>query len=295
MRGSLLALAALAVAVALLPSVAAAGPTDPLQDPTKVVDRATTAVREGVSDPSTLTSDPAGAVDRIVNDPQPDSGGAPKEGVDPGFAQRIRGSLDDGIMMAGIGSLAAAGLGLAGFAFVTRFIDPKVALENPQRSMLYGFIRGNPGVHLKKLSDEFGMKTSSILWHIRKLESAQLVRSDRANGFRVFYPVEGGQLVKQVSRAVTALQNGNARGLFEHVERHPGATLPQIATATGIHAGTVRWHLRKLKEFSLVDEVEKDGNALYFATALGQKSMATLMRTAGGAGLGPVPAVLAHR
>ncbi len=284
------ALLVLALAVAVLPLTAAAP-----SDPSELVQRTSDAVRHGLADPQSVVQDPASTVDAIVNDP-PASGGAPGEGKDPGFAERVRTNLNDGLMLAGIGTLVAAGLGLAGFAFVTRFIDPKVALENPQRSMLYGFIRGNPGVHLKKLSDEFAMKTSSILWHIRKLESAELVRSDRANGYRVFYPVEGGQLVRQVSRAVTALQNTNALHLFEHVERHPGATLAQVATATSIHAGTVRWHMRKLKEFSLVDEVEKDGTTMFFATALGQKSLATLMRTAGGAGLPNVaPAVLAHR
>jgi predicted transcriptional regulator len=140
--------------------------------------------------------------------------------------------------------------------------------------MLYGFIRGNPGVHLKKLSEEFSMKTSSILWHIRKLECAELVRSERANGYRVFYPTEGGVAIKNVSRAVTALQNGNARALFQH-----------------IHPGTVRWHLKKLKEFQLVEEVARDEAVTYFATPLGHKSLQTLLRSPEGAGLPALTAV----
>jgi predicted transcriptional regulator len=281
----------LALAVVAVPAVAALG-----SSPGEIVDRAVALANQVSTDPQAVASDPVTAVGDLVNGAPQNGGSVPKEGVDPGFAERVRGSLDDQLMLAGLGTMVATGLGLAGFALVTRHLDPKVALENPQRSMLYGFIRGNPGVHLKKLSDEFGMKTSSILWHIRKLESAELVRSDRANGFRVFYPVEGGQLVRQVSRAVTALQNSNALSLFGHVERHPGATIAQVATATGIHAGTVRWHLRKLKEFALIDEVERDGQGMYFATALGQKSLATLLKTAGGAGLtNPIPAVLAHR
>ncbi|MEK6986417.1 MAG: hypothetical protein AABX89_08595 [Candidatus Thermoplasmatota archaeon] len=282
------------LALVLAPAVAAQSAFGE-PDPAAILQRAEQAARDAVADPNGVAQDPVGTAAGVVDEPA-EGAGPPREGVDPGFADRVRGGLEEGMVMAGIGSIVAAGLGLAGFAFVTRYIDPKVALENPQRSMLYGFVRGNPGVHLKKLSDEFGMKTSSILWHIRKLESAELVRSDRANGYRVFYPVEGGQLVRQVSRAVTALQNGNARSLFEHVERHPGASLAQVSTATGIHAGTVRWHLRKLKEFNLVDELERDGASLFFATTLGQKSLATLMHTAGGAGLtNPVAAVLAHR
>ncbi|MCA1811372.1 MAG: helix-turn-helix domain-containing protein, partial [Halobacteriales archaeon] len=211
--------------------------------------------------------------------------GAPRDGVDPGFAERIRAAFSDNLVLMGVGALAASTLTLAGYALVTRYITPKEALKNPQRSMLYGFIRGNPGVHLKKLSEEFGMKTSSILWHIRKLESAELVRSERANGYRVFYPTEGGIAVKNVSRAITALQNPNARNLFEHVHSHPGRSVMEISSAIHVHVGTVRWHLKKLKEFQLVEELVRGDSVSYFATPLGHTSLQTLLRSPEGVGL----------
>ncbi|MEA3203868.1 MAG: hypothetical protein QOI63_1548 [Thermoplasmata archaeon] len=273
------ALAACLLAAALLPVVAAVAP------PT--VGGIEQVVQTVQNDPQAAATDPVQTL-QPVTDPQAPVGndpGAPRDGVDPGFANRIRAAFQDNLMMAGVAALAASTLGLAGFALVTRYITPKEALKNPQRSMLYGFIRGNPGVHLKKLSEEFSMKTSSILWHIRKLESAELVRSERANGYRVFYPTEGGVAVKNVSRAITALQNQNARSLFEHVHTHPGRGVAEISTALGIHAGTVRWHLKKLKEFQLVEEVARDDAVSYFATPLGHKSLQTLLRAPDGAGL----------
>ena len=115
-----------------------------------------------------------------------------EDDASPGFADRLREAVDGPMMVAGLAGLGATALGMGGFAAVTRYISPKEALKNPQRAMLYGFIRATPGAHLKQLSEEFKMKTSSILWHIRKLESADLVHSERANGFRVFDPTEGG-------------------------------------------------------------------------------------------------------
>jgi predicted transcriptional regulator len=230
-------------------------------------------------DPQSAVSDPQGALDSILTPGEEGGdagGGLPREGADPGFADRVRAAFRDEMVFAGVATLVAAGLGLAGFALVTRYITPKEALKNPQRSMLYGFIRGNPGVHLKRLSDEFGMKTSSILWHIRKLESAELVRSERANGFRVFYPTAGGMQVRLMSRASTALQNPNAHRLFAALTSRPGASAADLAALSSIPIGTVRWHVRKLKEFGLVEEVMRDGNPLYFGTALGQQALAAL-------------------
>lgn len=230
-------------------------------------------------DPQASVSDPEGLLSHLVSPGDAgsgDGGRVPREGADPGFADRIRAAFHDEMVVAGMAALAVTALGLAGFALVTRFLTPKEALQNPQRAMLYGFVRGNPGVHLKKLSEEFGMKTSSILWHVRKLEAAQLVRSERANGFRVFYPTEGGMAVKLVSRASTALQNHNARALFEVVDSRPGASAPDLAAQSGIPAGTVRWHLRKLKDFGLVEELERGGLAIYFGTPLGHRALQAL-------------------
>ncbi|HET6398503.1 MAG TPA: hypothetical protein VFH47_03000, partial [Candidatus Thermoplasmatota archaeon] len=145
------------------------------------------AVAEGagviLSDPGVVTSDPGAVVSPITSPREPDAPGDEPAPREPGFADRVSAAFEDHLLVASAAGVGVALAGMAAFALVGRYVDPKEALENPQRSMLYGFIRGHPGVHLKKLSDEFGMKTSSILWHIRKLEGAQLVRSDRANGY----------------------------------------------------------------------------------------------------------------
>jgi DNA-binding transcriptional ArsR family regulator len=141
-----------------------------------------------------------------------------------------------------------------GFWYASRYIDPKIALQSPERSMLYGFVKGNPGVHLKQLSTEFRMKTSTVLWHVRKLESADLIRSKKANGYRVFYPVSGGMEASKVSEAITALSNVNARTIFAFLAEHPEAPLRDVTDRLGINAGTVRWHLKKLRRAGLLDE-----------------------------------------
>lgn len=251
-------------------------------DPDEVIMGGQSFVDEVVADPAgAAQQDPNTIIDEIL-DPQPDEPrepGAPERGKAPGFADRMRAAFDDTFMAVGLAAVIASALGLGGFALVTRYVSPKEALQNPQRAMLYGFVRGNPGVHLKKLSEEFAMKTSSILWHIRKLENAELVRSERANGFRVFYPVEGGIEVKKVSRAITALQNPNARALFEAVDLKAGASPTQLSNKLAIHGGTVRWHLRKLREFGLVEEMASEGGSTFFATQLGRKALQTLLGT----------------
>ncbi len=204
---------------------------------------------------------------------EPGEPGAPPKQDDPGFADRIADAIAGDALRFSLMGVATALLSVGGFALVTRYISPKEALKNPQRAMLYGFVRATPGVHLKQLSEEFGMKTSSILWHIRKLESAELVKSERVNGFRVFYPVEGGVEIRKVSRALATLQNDNALRIYQYVERHAGTPASALAERLDLHGGTARWHLRKLRDHGLLDELVQADGSRFYPTPLGNRAM----------------------
>src|SRR2546421_715458 len=103
------ALAVLFLAAALVPAVAAVDP------PT--VGGIEQVVKSVQSDPQSAAMDPAKTLSPITDPQQPpaDGPGAPRDGVDPGFANRIRAAFQDNLLMAGVAALAASTLGLAGF------------------------------------------------------------------------------------------------------------------------------------------------------------------------------------
>ncbi len=126
------------------------------------------------------------------------------------------------------------------------------ALEHDGRSELYKIVSRTPGIHLGELARELGMETSSVLWHARKLERANLVRSQRSGKFRVFYPVAGGVEAKRMAATRGLINSDNAQRICSFVDAHPGATANDLATRLAINVTTVRWHLRRLAEFGLV-------------------------------------------
>jgi DNA-binding transcriptional ArsR family regulator len=223
-----------------------------------------------------LDKEPEAILPAPLGSEEPDEAPAePPAQEDDSLGGKFRDAFSSTSLAMGLAGIGATAFGVLGFGMVTRYISPKEALKNPQRAMLYGFIRATPGAHLKQLSDEFQMKTSSILWHIRKLESADLVSSERANGFRVFYPVDGGVEAKMLSRAISALQNENARRVQEVVGGNPGLSVKQLAERTSILGGTVRWHLRKLRDFGLLDELVREDGSLFYGTPLGERALET--------------------
>lgn len=250
-----------------LASVAPSAPQEPLPvDPQRTLDDATKSadgsLRTDRSHSGSAAHDPTGGY----------------HGIDD-VANGVTNTLTEDYRLTALSVLALAGAALSGWVFASRYVDPRLALRNPQRSMLYGFIKGNPGVHLKQLGAEFRMKTSTVLWHVRKLENADLVRSKKANGYRVFYPVSGGVEARRLSEAVTALSNANARGIFSYIVERSGASTRVITAQLAINPGTVRWHLKKLIESGLLDAPLDPRHGTFMPTELGLRVLHQLQES----------------
>lgn len=207
-----------------------------------------------------------GAVDRLAD-------AATEEA--PDALPPVAPPLDD--VGASLPTLAVAGLALAGLASLAaaffqggaRFVTPAEVLANDVRKGIYAYLKDRTGANLKQVTDDLTLTTTNAIWHLRKLEEAGLVHSRRFNGYKVFYPAEGGVEARRMSLGKTALANENAQEVFEHVASHPGTHQREIARALGVNHGTVRWHLKKLLSAELIVETRRGKASAYEPTPMG--------------------------
>ncbi|HEV8360348.1 MAG TPA: winged helix-turn-helix transcriptional regulator [Candidatus Thermoplasmatota archaeon] len=172
-----------------------------------------------------------------------------------------------GVSIASLAALALAGrLG-------TRFVNSENVLENDARRAIFEYIKTNPGCHLRETASSLGLSTTNVLWHLRKLEESNLVSSKKLEGYKVFYPVEGGVEAKRMGLALAVLRNPNATQILGIIARTPGVHQREIARMLGVNHGTVRWHLKKLGIVQLVLEVKKGAVSMYYVSALGLQAL----------------------
>ena len=176
----------------------------------------------------------------------------------------------DSLFAVVLGLAAAAAIGIVGGA---RFSTPAEVLQNPVRQRVFAYLRERTGATLKQITDDLALTTTNAIWHLRKLEDAGLIHSRRFNGFKVFYPAEGGIQARRLSLSMTALQNDNAQEVFEYVVANPGAHQREIARALQVNHGTVRWHLKKLRSAELLDEERRGKTSTYMATDIGRQAL----------------------
>lgn len=212
------------------------------------------------------------------------SGAAPPAGAQPpatlpgdddarlDLGAQLQPDLGSGIYFA-----VGVGVGLAGLAAAsvlgTRFVTSENVLENDARRAIFEYIKTNPGCHLRETASALQLSTTNVLWHLRKLEEANLVNGKKLEGYKVFYPVEGGVEAKRMGLALAVLRNPNARQVLGIIARNPGIHQREIARLLDVNHGTVRWHLKKLGIVQLVLEVKKGAVSQYYISALGLQAL----------------------
>lgn len=191
----------------------------------------------------------------------------PDDPSDP-LSKNGASQFHDGLVWSiGIGSVGVAALlgalyylGIGGL----RHVDRANVLEHPMRQDLLRTIATTPGVHLRELAGRHGTAVTNTQWHLRKLEMAGLVKTQKAQGRRLYYPVQGGQETKAKALENAALRNPNAEKVSEFLAAHAGCNQRAVAEALGMNPGTVRWHLRKLESAGLVRAIQEGAQTRYF-------------------------------
>ncbi len=194
----------------------------------------------------------------------PTSGIGDQLAEDDGF---FDGGLGYGIAIGGTGMLALLGvlyfLGVGGL----RHVDADNVLEHPLRAAILETVQSTPGIHLRELAQRHDTAVTNTQWHLRKLEMAGLVRTQKVAGRRLYYPTAGGVNSRQEALQNAATQNPNAAAIHEFIQYEAGCNQRKLADELAMNPGTVRWHLRKLEEAGLIRSVPEGTQTRYYSTA----------------------------
>ena len=169
------------------------------------------------------------------------------------------------------GALAGAGLLalLAATAYYTwpfmkagaaglfsRVHDPEVLLQHPVRAGMRDLIEAEPGIHVRALRERLGLGRGAADHHLRKLEGLGLVQRIQDGGYACLFL--RGQQDRRMMHAAPVLKAQGARHLLDAVAAAPGRTGADVSRATGLAAGTVTYHMKRLERVGLLD-VERAG------------------------------------
>lgn len=131
-------------------------------------------------------------------------------------------------------------------------------LIHPLRRQIYSILAENPGTYFFNLAKVLELPQGTLNWHLKRLEDANLIKSIKHAGKRVFFPAE--LRTAEAEKIFTVLHPDTAKKIFIFIVNTPGAFQSQIAQGIDptVHHDTVRYHINRLEKVDLV-RTEREG------------------------------------
>lgn len=137
-------------------------------------------------------------------------------------------------------------------------------LLNPLRRKIYSLVAQSPGSNFSKITNALEIASSTLNWHLKRLENSGLLKSTKIGNKRIYYPASlRTELAEEI---IQVLSNETARNIFLYVINIPDEECYALNIARNlnpaIHHETVRYHLERMKKVNLIKEV-KIGKTVY--------------------------------
>ncbi len=142
-------------------------------------------------------------------------------------------------------------------------------LLHPLRREIYRLVCETPGAYFFELSSVLTEPHGTINWHLRKLEEAQLIKSTKFGGKRVYF--SRTLRSEEVEKAFVVLKHSTARKVFAYILNNEGSHQTQIARFLGIHHDTVRHHTDRMESAFLVEKFHVGRKTCYKLGDVGLK------------------------
>ena len=92
----------------------------------------------------------------------------------------------------------------------------------------------------------------TLLHHVRKLESAHLIVSQRYGKYRRYF-LNGGAFSRDERSQLAALASPSTARVADLIRSNPGATQRELGGLLGVSPSTILWHVKRLEDVRLVD------------------------------------------
>jgi predicted transcriptional regulator len=134
-----------------------------------------------------------------------------------------------------------------------------VDVENDQpgetTEKILQFVQNNPGCHLRKIREMIHISQGTVQYHTDRLEKMGKITSTRSGLYKHYFPV--GVFRNNEKEILQILNQETARQVLMFIVEQQAPTQTDIVNSIGISASSVNWHLKRLIEFKLVEEIKE--------------------------------------
>ena len=117
------------------------------------------------------------------------------------------------------------------------------------------FIQNNPGCHLRGIKDMIQISQGTVQYHTDRLEKMGRITSTTSGLYKHYFPV--GVFQNNEKEILQILSQETTRQILMYIVEQQSPTQTDIVNSVGISASSVNWHMKRLLEFKLVEEIKE--------------------------------------
>ena len=117
------------------------------------------------------------------------------------------------------------------------------------------FIQNNPGCHLRGIKDMIQISQGTVQYHTDRLEKMGRITSTTSGLYKHYFPV--GVFQNNEKEILQILTQETTRQILMYIVEQKSPTQTDIVNSIGISASSVNWHMKRLIEFRLVEEIKE--------------------------------------
>jgi predicted transcriptional regulator len=117
------------------------------------------------------------------------------------------------------------------------------------------FIQNNPGCHLRKIKQTIRISQGTVQYHTDRLEKMGRITSTRSGLYRHYFRV--GIFQNNEKEILQILRQETTRQILMFIVERQAPTQTDIVNSIGISASSVNWHIRRLIQFRLIEEIKE--------------------------------------
>jgi predicted transcriptional regulator len=117
------------------------------------------------------------------------------------------------------------------------------------------FIQANPGCHLRKIKEMIHISQGTVQYHTDRLEKNGNITSNRSGLYKHYFPV--GVFQDNEKEILQILSQETIRQILMYIVEQQAPTQTDIVNSIGLSSSSVNWHMRRLTDFRLVEEIKE--------------------------------------
>jgi predicted transcriptional regulator len=125
-------------------------------------------------------------------------------------------------------------------------------LDHFIRGQIYGYVLANPGEHYNAIKLALGLTNGSLAHHLKTLEREEFLKSRKFGLYRRFYPKH-----MRIPEDGDFHMNNIRKNIVDVIDKNPGISQKEIATAINITAPTVNYHIGILASAKMIRVVRE--------------------------------------